>query len=118
MKWALILREYDIKFSPKPSTKAQVFVDFVAECTRSKEHEKNLSSIWKLFVDGLVKALAAWAGVVLKDPEGFSYEYALKLQFQVTHNVIEYEAMLIGLQLAHTMEAKELTAFNDSQLVV
>ena len=65
-------------------------------------------------MDGLVTASAADARIVLKDPEGFSYEYVLKLQFQVTHNAAEYEAMLIGLRLAHTMEAKELTAYSDS----
>ena len=79
MKWALILGEYDIKFSPRPSIKAQVFADFVAECTRSSKHGENLSLTWRLFVDGSITASTAGAGVVLRDPDGFSYEYVLKL---------------------------------------
>ena len=86
----------------------------MAKCTRTVEPEEQLSSTCKLFVDGFVTTSAASAGIVLKDPGGFSYEYVLKLQFLVTHNAAEYEAMLIGLRLAHTMEAKELAAYSDS----
>ena len=90
----------------------------MAECTRTVEPEGQLNSTWKLFVDGSVTTSATGVGIVLKDPGGFNYEYVLKLQFPVTHNTTEYEAMLIGLRLAHTMEAKELAAYSNFQLVI
>ncbi|XP_077251929.1 uncharacterized protein LOC143891180 [Tasmannia lanceolata] len=33
MKWAVELSEFDIQYVPRPSIKAQVLADFVAECT-------------------------------------------------------------------------------------
>ena len=45
-------------------------------------------------------------------------EYALKFGFQASNNEAEYEAVIVGLNLAHSMEAYQLEIFNDSQLVV
>ncbi|XP_077231532.1 uncharacterized protein LOC143864659 [Tasmannia lanceolata] len=33
VKWAVELSEFDIKYLPRPAIKAQVFADFIAECT-------------------------------------------------------------------------------------
>ena len=45
-------------------------------------------------------------------------EYALKLEFQVSNNEAEYEDVIVGLNLAHSMEADQLEVCSDSQLVV
>ena len=45
-------------------------------------------------------------------------EYSLIFGFQVSNNEAEYEAVIVGLNLAHSMEADQLEVCNDSQLVV
>ena len=45
-------------------------------------------------------------------------EYALRFGFQVSNNEVKYEAVIVGLNLAHSMEADQLEACSDSQLVV
>ena len=45
-------------------------------------------------------------------------EYALIFGFQASNNEAEYEAVIAGLNLAHSMEADQLKVSNDSQLVV
>ena len=58
------------------------------------------------------------AGVVLISPEGEILKYAVRLQFSVTNNEVEYEALLIGLRLAKALEAKNLIVQADSQLII
>ena len=45
-------------------------------------------------------------------------EYALGLSFQASNNEAEYEAVIVGLNLAHFMEVDQLEVSSDSQLVV
>ena len=50
--------------------------------------------------------------------DGIDMEYALIFGFQVSNNEAEYEAVIAGLNLAHSMEADQLEICSDSQLVV
>ena len=45
-------------------------------------------------------------------------EYALRFRFQASNNEAEYEAIIVGLNLDHSMEADQLEICSDSQLVV
>ena len=45
-------------------------------------------------------------------------EYALKFGFQASNNEAEYEVVIVGLNLAHSMEVDQLEICSDSQLVV
>ena len=45
-------------------------------------------------------------------------EYALRFRFQASNNKAEYEVVIVGLNLAHSMEADQLEICSDSQLVV
>ena len=45
-------------------------------------------------------------------------EYALRFGFQASNNEAEYEAVIAGLNLAHSMEADQPEVCSDSQLVV
>ena len=50
--------------------------------------------------------------------DGIDVEYVLRFGFQASNNEAEYEAVIAGLNLAHSMEADQLEVFSDSQLVV
>ena len=122
MKWAIELSEFDIRYRPKTAIKGQVFADFVMEFTSVEpatdaQTTTDLST-WKLSVDGASNAQESEAGLILTSPEGIDIEYALRFGFCTSNNEAEYEAVIAGLNLAHSLEVDQLEVYNDSQLVV
>ena len=69
-------------------------------------------------MDGAANAQGSGAGLILTSPDGIDMEYALQFCFQASNNEAEYEAVIVGLNLAHSMEADQLEVISDSQLVV
>ena len=56
-------------------------------------------------MDGAANAQGSNAGLILTSPDGIDVEYALRFGFQASNNEAEYEAVIVGLNLAHSMEA-------------
>ena len=108
MKWAKELREFDIRYKPKTAIKGQVLADFVMEFAPIELAEPARSEddlpIWKLSVDGASNAQGSGAGLILTSPEGIDIEYALRFGFHASNNEAEYEAVVAGLNLAHSLE--------------
>lgn len=50
--------------------------------------------------------------------KGDILKYKVQLQFPATSNEAEYEAILIGLRIAKSMEAKNILLKSDSRLVI
>ena len=50
--------------------------------------------------------------------DGINVEYTLRFGFQASNNEAEYEAIIAGLNLAHSMEADQLELCSDFQLVM
>ena len=88
-----------------------------AEPAKNAQTETDLS-IWKLSVDGAANAQGNEAGLILTSPEGIYIEYALRFGFHTSNNEAEYEAVIAGLNLAHSLEVDRLEISSDSQLVV
>ena len=122
MKWAIELSEFDIRYKPKTAIKGHVLADFVMEFTSAvpDENAQTMTDflIWKLSVDGASNAQGSGAGLILTSPEGIDIEYALRFGFQASNNEAEYEALIAGLNLAHSLEVNQLEVCSDSQLVV
>ncbi|GJV24165.1 reverse transcriptase domain-containing protein [Tanacetum coccineum] len=57
------------------------------------------------------------AGVILMDPEGVEFTYALRFQFETTNNEAKYEALIAGLRIVEKMGVKNLKVNVDSKLV-
>ena len=122
MKWAIELSELYIRYKPKTTIKWQILADFVMEFTSLELAEATqLTSdlpIWRLSVDGATNAQGSGAGLILTSSDGIDIEYALRFGFRASNNEAEYEAVIAGLNLAHSMEVDQLEVCNDSQLVV
>ena len=56
--------------------------------------------------------------MVLQSPEGDKLKYKLYLQYQLTNNEVEYEALLKRLKLAKSVEVRSILILGDSQLVM
>ncbi|XP_071700134.1 uncharacterized protein [Rutidosis leptorrhynchoides] len=126
-KWAIELGEHDIDFQARHSIKAQVLADFMAETTGTgEENNSTFAQIitptvetkeWKLFTDGASSSDGSGEGLMLINPEGQEFTYALRFEFSTTNNEAEYEALLARLRIAKEMKIEHLQAFVDSQLV-
>ncbi|GJT39250.1 reverse transcriptase domain-containing protein [Tanacetum coccineum] len=57
------------------------------------------------------------AGLILTNPEGMEFTYALRFRFDATNNEAEYEALIAGLKIAEKMGVENLQANVDSRLV-
>ena len=112
MKWAIEMSEFDVKYKPKTTIKRQILADFVMEFTSAKLAKDTQTTpdlpIWKLFVDGAANAQGSGTGLILTSPEGIDIEYALKFGFRASDNEAEYEVVITGLNLAHSMEVISL----------
>ena len=122
MKWAIELSEFDIQYKPKTAIKGQILADFVMEFAPVELAEPAQSGddlpIWKLSIDGASNAQGSGACLILTSPEGIDIEYALRFGFHASNNEAEYEAVIAGLNLAHSLEVDQLEVYSDSQLVV
>ena len=122
MKWAIELSDFDIRYKPKTTIKGQILADFVMEFTSAELAKAAQTTsdlpIWRLSVDGAAKAQGSGAVLILTSPEGIDIEYALRFGFQASNNEAEYEAVIAGLNLAHSMEVDQLEVCSDSRLVV
>uniref|UniRef100_A0A2N9F0R4 RNA-directed DNA polymerase n=1 Tax=Fagus sylvatica TaxID=28930 RepID=A0A2N9F0R4_FAGSY len=68
---------------------------------------------WKLYFDGAANAVGSGIGAVLVSPKGQQTPIAVKLGFDCTNNMTEYEACIVGLQAALEFGAYELEVFGD-----
>nr|GEU62287.1 reverse transcriptase domain-containing protein [Tanacetum cinerariifolium] len=81
------------------------------------EVEEELPEPWILFTDRSSYTDSSGAGLILTNPEGVEFTYALRFRFDVTNNEAEYEALIAGLRIAEQMGVENLQANVDSRLV-
>ncbi|KAL2253138.1 UNVERIFIED_CONTAM: Pro-Pol polyprotein [Sesamum indicum] len=107
VKWAVELGKYDIEYQARTSLKGQVLADFMVELVG--EPEKNLEvEKWMLHVDGSSNAGNRGVGILIQDSKDVEIEVAVRLSFIVTNNEAEYEALIMGLELAFEAGARNL----------
>ncbi|KAL0400068.1 UNVERIFIED_CONTAM: hypothetical protein Sradi_2350100 [Sesamum radiatum] len=78
----------------------------------------HLDQRWLFYVDGSSTAQGSGAGIVITTPQGKDLEFTIKFDFKASNNETEYEALVIGMRMAHETGARHLLAYSDSQLVV
>jgi hypothetical protein len=98
VNWAMELGQFDIDFHPRTAIKGQVLVDFLVEFCNIPEAEELLKELtWVVFVDGSSAQGRSGVGVLLRNPEGQEFGFAVKLEFFTTNNEAEYEAVIASL---------------------
>jgi ribonuclease HI len=87
----------------------------VADAYRRRE-----SGFWRLYCDGASRGNPgpAGAGALLYDPGGTLKAQLSRYLGETTNNVAEYQALILGLQLAREQGATRIQVLADSQLVV
>ena len=68
-------------------------------------------------MDGSSNQRAGGADVVIQTPEGDKIECMIRLDFPTTNNEAEYEALVVGLDLAKAAGAENMIMHCDSQVI-
>ncbi|GKD59630.1 reverse transcriptase domain-containing protein [Tanacetum coccineum] len=94
--WSIQLGEFGIHYRPRVFVKGQVLAEFIVERPEeegrddSVKQEEPLPAQWTLFMDGSSCVDGCGAGVILTDPKGVEFTYALIFQFEATNKEAEY----------------------------
>ncbi|GKF81985.1 reverse transcriptase domain-containing protein, partial [Tanacetum coccineum] len=108
---------------PRTSIKGQILADFIIESPEEESPDElmaepeELPEPWTLFTDGSSCIDNSEAGLILTNPEGVEFTYAMRFRFEATNNEAAYEALIAGLRIAEQMGVKNLQANVDSRLV-
>ncbi|GJY10583.1 reverse transcriptase domain-containing protein [Tanacetum coccineum] len=123
LKWKFELEGYDIQYRPRTAIKGQILADFIVERPEEESPDELMAEPevlpepWTLFTDGSSCVDGSGAGLILTNPEGAEFTYAMRFRFEATNNEAEYEALIAGLRIAEQMGVKNLQANVDSRLV-
>ena len=127
--WQVMLTKYDVVFVTWTAIKGQAIVGHLAkhpvdeyESIKLEFPDKDVMAAteepeqfrWKMYFDGVANASGNWVGTVLVSPDQKQIPIAVKLNFQCTSNVTEYEACIVGLHAALELRAYEIDVFRDS----
>ncbi|XP_074298547.1 uncharacterized protein LOC141629445 [Silene latifolia] len=130
-KWAMLLKQYDLVFVPQKVVKGQAIADFFADhpiagrvgnFEMTSQEEK--FSMWTSYLHGkctltvFARQDGAGAGVVFVTPQNHLMPYAFTLTQLCTYNMAEYQALILGLQMAIEIGVRDMDIYGDSKLVV
>ena len=73
---------------------------------------------WKMYFDEAVNQYGNRIGILLITPKGSHIPLAIKLNFETTNNMAEYEACIAEMEALRESRVKEAKVFGDSTLVI
>ncbi|XP_070040614.1 uncharacterized protein [Nicotiana tomentosiformis] len=91
---------------------------FPNEEVNSVEIIREHTNTWKMFFDGAVNAKGVRIGAILISPTGQHYPATTRLWFFCTNNTAEYEACIMGMNIAVDLDVEELLIMGDSDLII
>nr|GEV71311.1 reverse transcriptase domain-containing protein [Tanacetum cinerariifolium] len=107
-------------FQAHPIT-GQILADFLNEMPSNASQGVSVAETqeepWTLFTDGSLCVDGSGAGLILTNPDGVEFTYALRFQFAASNNEAEYEALIADLRIATQTRVKNIQANVDSKLV-
>ena len=115
--WAIELSEFNIQYYPRTTVKGQIVANFIIELTNmegqwAKEHPQ-----WSIHTNRSSNRQAGEAGIVIHSPKGDEIKCMVHLDFLTTNNEAEYEAVVVGLDLAKAAGATRMVVCCDSQVI-
>ncbi|XP_074283389.1 uncharacterized protein LOC141607940 [Silene latifolia] len=128
VKWSVHLSGYDLKFEPRTAIKSQALADSASDFSPTLQEqadsemltlsEAKVEQVWELHVDGASNMKGARVGLVLKSPQGEQIIQTVRREFKATNNEAEYEALILGLQLALQLQISRIEVYSGSKLIV
>jgi len=97
-----------IKFEAPRSIKAHALADFFAKNAIVGPQPFPCDDVWSLYVDGFSTKDGSGANLIIETPHGGKHEHALKFMFKASNNEAKYKALIAGIELCYTAEAKHI----------
>nr|GEZ37810.1 reverse transcriptase domain-containing protein [Tanacetum cinerariifolium] len=83
-KWSIMLGEHNITYRPRTSIKGQILADFINKIPGNASQGVSVGVTqeepWTLFTDGSSCVDGSGAGLILTNPEGVEFTYALRFK--------------------------------------
>jgi hypothetical protein len=79
----------------------------------SCETIKQGAQTWKMYFDGESSKDSSGVGVFFISPTQEVINLSFKLEFETKNNIVEYEALVLGLRADKDMKIEELSVFGD-----
>ncbi|KAL5579907.1 hypothetical protein UlMin_012349 [Ulmus minor] len=130
-RWILALSEFDIQVVPPTSKKSQALAELLAAFPTTgmdidqPELPGELQEVslveepeWQLMFDGAATTSGGGVGVVLTGPESQVITKTCKLLYSCLNNEAEYEALIVGLEMAENKNIRKILIKGDSRLVI
>jgi ribonuclease HI len=95
-----------------------VYSIFVEEDNIPLEQIDLDDGMWHIHFDDSCSSEGNRASIILYSPVGKIHNFSYRLEFACTNNVIEFEALLLGIENAYNLGCAHLSVFGDSKLVV
>ncbi|XP_021638848.2 uncharacterized protein LOC110634209 [Hevea brasiliensis] len=134
-KWQVTLSQYNNVYMTRKAIQGSVIADLLAENPIDDyealnfefldEHINTVSEdteaqddVWEMYFDGAVNLSDNGIRAILISTGRKHFPVAVKLNFESTNNVAEYEAYVSGLQAAIEMKVKKLEVYRDFTLII
>ncbi|XXG42062.1 hypothetical protein AAC387_Pa01g2412 [Persea americana] len=137
-KWSILLSQFDIRYVPQKAIKGQALADFLAEHPLPKDsplrddlpdkpvynvETSSSNASWNMYFDGAIRTnergkLISGICILFVSPNIYMIPHVFLLLEPCPNNAAEYQALIIGLELALESGITMLEAFGDSQLII
>ncbi|WKA12626.1 hypothetical protein VitviT2T_029993 [Vitis vinifera] len=134
MRCLVLLIEFDIHYVTQNSIRGSIVVDHLASLPISdgraidddfpNEDVATVTSLsgWRMYFDGAAKHFGYRIGILLISPRGDHILRYVHLVFSdrhpATNNIVEYEACILGLEMALELRIRQMEVFGDSNMVL
>ncbi|XP_028199548.1 uncharacterized protein LOC114384068 [Glycine soja] len=137
LHYLVLLSEFDIVYVTQKAIKGSTLADYLAQQPISdylsmhpefpdedimalfeEEVEEEDKDKWVVWFDGVSNALGHGIGAVLVSPDKQYIPFTVRLCFDCTNNIIEYEAYALGIRAAIDFRVKLVKVYGDSTLVI
>ncbi|XP_026459396.1 uncharacterized protein LOC113360061 [Papaver somniferum] len=127
-RWLRQLSEFDLKYQRSKGVRGKSFADLLAafpsmDMTEIRDEipgevaEVEDEERWTMFFDSSSYGSYGGEGIVFEIPKRELSSFAFKIDFECSNNVAEYEALILGLQMAKELNLGEIDIKGDSELV-
>ncbi|XP_059277852.1 uncharacterized protein LOC132032053 [Lycium ferocissimum] len=129
-RWYLQFQQFEIVYVPQKAVKGQALADFLADHPIPDDWELTdelpdedamvieIQQPWKMYFDGAAHREGAGAGVIFVTSQEEVLPYSFTLTQCCSNNVAEYQALILGLEMAVDMKHLQLQVFGDSELAI
>ena len=126
----MLLNQHEIIYVPAKAVKGQTLADFLADHPIPADWEISddlpdeevfyidIFPTWTMFFDGSARTDGAGAGVIFMSLQRQILPYSFQRSELCSNNVAEYQALILGLQMATCIGITALEVYGDSKLII